>query len=170
MNKRYRCLVCEHIYDPAVGDPNSGIAPGTPFEQIPDSWSCPECGATKADFELDLRVAVRQAAAQYVEDSLGAGLDGLQLAARERRADKLHHRVHGAVHEVRIDAVPRVEGGLELGMISKVTSSAFSLQEAGPGRQVVGPRAQPAGDVRQRRSQPSIRIIANTARPMVVWP
>ncbi len=51
MNKRYRCLVCEYIYDPAVGDPDSGIPPGTPFTEIPDSWSCPECGATKADFE-----------------------------------------------------------------------------------------------------------------------
>jgi rubredoxin len=51
MNKRYRCLVCEHIYDPALGDPDSGIAPGTPFESIPDSWYCPQCGASKADFE-----------------------------------------------------------------------------------------------------------------------
>jgi rubredoxin len=51
MKKRYRCIVCSHIYDPALGDPDSGIAPGTSFEDIPDSWSCPECGATKADFE-----------------------------------------------------------------------------------------------------------------------
>ena len=51
MNKRYRCTVCQYIYDPAEGDPDSGIAPGTPFEQIPDSWYCPQCGASKADFE-----------------------------------------------------------------------------------------------------------------------
>ncbi|MFY0524227.1 rubredoxin [Archangium gephyra] len=51
MNKRYRCLTCQHIYDPAEGDPDSGIAPGTPFEQIPDTWYCPQCGASKADFE-----------------------------------------------------------------------------------------------------------------------
>lgn len=49
--KKYRCLVCEHIYDPAVGDPESRIAPGTAFEDIPDDWVCPDCGATKADFE-----------------------------------------------------------------------------------------------------------------------
>ena len=48
---QYRCLVCEHIYDPAQGDPDSGIAPGTAFEDIPDDWCCPDCGATKADFE-----------------------------------------------------------------------------------------------------------------------
>lgn len=50
-SKRYRCTVCEHIYDPAVGDPDSGVAAGTPFESLPDDWACPECGASKADFE-----------------------------------------------------------------------------------------------------------------------
>ncbi len=49
--KRYRCTLCFHIYDPAEGDPDSGIPPGTPFEQIPDTWTCPNCGATKADYE-----------------------------------------------------------------------------------------------------------------------
>jgi rubredoxin len=49
--KRYRCAVCEYVYDPAQGDPDSGIAPGTAFEDIPEDWACPECGATKADFE-----------------------------------------------------------------------------------------------------------------------
>ncbi|WP_437531249.1 rubredoxin [Sorangium sp. So ce726] len=49
--KKYRCLVCGFIYDPAVGDPDTGVAPGTSFEDLPDTWMCPECGATKADFE-----------------------------------------------------------------------------------------------------------------------
>ncbi len=49
--KKYRCLVCSHVYDPADGDPDSGVAPGTAFEDLPDDWSCPECGATKSDFE-----------------------------------------------------------------------------------------------------------------------
>ncbi len=44
-------MVCDHIYDPQQGDPDSGIAPGTPFESLPDSWVCPDCGAAKADFE-----------------------------------------------------------------------------------------------------------------------
>jgi rubredoxin len=43
--------MCNHIYDPAVGDPESGIPPGTPFEKLPESWGCPECGAMKEDFE-----------------------------------------------------------------------------------------------------------------------
>ena len=50
--KKYVCTVCNWIYDPAVGDPDGGIAPGTPFEAIPDDWACPLCGVTKEDFEL----------------------------------------------------------------------------------------------------------------------
>ncbi len=49
--RRYRCLVCAHTYDPAEGDPQGGIPPGTAFEDLPDTWVCPDCGATKADFE-----------------------------------------------------------------------------------------------------------------------
>lgn len=49
--KQYRCIICSHVYNPAEGDPDGGIAPGTPFEDIPDTWVCPDCGATKADFE-----------------------------------------------------------------------------------------------------------------------
>ncbi|HEU4406327.1 MAG TPA: rubredoxin [Polyangiaceae bacterium] len=49
--RRYRCVICGHEYDPAEGDPGAGIAPGTSFEDLPDSWFCPDCGATKADYE-----------------------------------------------------------------------------------------------------------------------
>ena len=49
--KKYRCVVCGYIYDPAIGDPDSGIAPGTPFEEIPEDWMCPVCGVSKEDFE-----------------------------------------------------------------------------------------------------------------------
>jgi rubrerythrin len=55
------CKVCSMIYDPAQGDPDSGIAPGTPFEAIPDDWTCPICGARKTSFvpyrEAELKVA-----------------------------------------------------------------------------------------------------------------
>ena len=49
--KKYICTVCEYIYDPAQGDPESGIEPGTAFEDIPDDWTCPHCGVGKEDFE-----------------------------------------------------------------------------------------------------------------------
>ncbi len=48
--QKYQCIVCGYIYDPTTGDPDSGIAPGTPFEDIPDNWKCPVCGITKKDF------------------------------------------------------------------------------------------------------------------------
>ena len=48
---RWLCVACGWVYDPAEGDPDSGIEPGTPFEDIPEDWMCPICGATKADFE-----------------------------------------------------------------------------------------------------------------------
>ncbi len=50
---KYRCTVCGYIYDPVKGDPDSGIAPGTPFEKIPADWVCPVCGATKDAFEKE---------------------------------------------------------------------------------------------------------------------
>ena len=48
---KYECSVCGYIYDPELGDPDGGIAPGTPFEDIPDDWVCPVCGAAKSEFE-----------------------------------------------------------------------------------------------------------------------
>jgi rubredoxin len=48
---KYVCTVCGYVYDPAEGDPDSGVAPGTAFEDIPDDWVCPLCGVGKEDFE-----------------------------------------------------------------------------------------------------------------------
>lgn len=49
--KKYVCKVCGYIFDPTVGDPDGGVAPGTAFEALPDSWVCPVCGAGKDQFE-----------------------------------------------------------------------------------------------------------------------
>lgn len=50
--QKYVCTVCGYVYDPEVGDPDSGIEPGTAFEDIPDDWVCPVCGVSKDMFEL----------------------------------------------------------------------------------------------------------------------
>jgi rubredoxin len=47
----WQCTICQYVYDPAEGDPENGIAPGTRFEDIPDDWVCPLCGAGKDSFE-----------------------------------------------------------------------------------------------------------------------
>jgi rubredoxin len=48
--KKYICDACGYIYDPAAGDPANGVPAGTAFEDIPEGWVCPECGAGKAEF------------------------------------------------------------------------------------------------------------------------
>ena len=48
---KYECDPCGYIYDPVVGDPENGIAPGTAFADLPDDWVCPVCGAEKSEFK-----------------------------------------------------------------------------------------------------------------------
>jgi len=50
--RKFVCQVCDHVYDEALGDPAAGLASGTRWEDIPDDWVCPDCGATKADFKV----------------------------------------------------------------------------------------------------------------------
>jgi rubredoxin len=50
--KKWQCIICGFIYDEAEGLPESGIAPGTRWSDIPEDWECPDCGAVKEDFEM----------------------------------------------------------------------------------------------------------------------
>jgi len=50
--RRWQCFYCGHVYDEAVGDEAHGVAPGVRFEDLPEDWICPDCGATKGDFYL----------------------------------------------------------------------------------------------------------------------
>jgi rubredoxin len=50
---KYVCTICGYIYDPEKGDPDEGIEPGTNFDNLPDDWTCPICGAGKEDFEKE---------------------------------------------------------------------------------------------------------------------
>lgn len=50
LTQKWICEACGMIYDPADGDPDGGVAPGTPFDDIPANWFCPVCGARKKDF------------------------------------------------------------------------------------------------------------------------
>jgi rubredoxin len=49
--EKWECIICGYIYDPEVGDPEAGVDPGTPFEDLPDDWVCPICGVSKDQFE-----------------------------------------------------------------------------------------------------------------------
>jgi rubredoxin len=48
--KKYQCDLCSYVYDPETGDPDNGVAAGTAFEEVPDDWVCPDCGASKDQF------------------------------------------------------------------------------------------------------------------------
>ncbi len=48
---KYECILCGYVHDPQKGDPENGIEPDTSFEQLPDDWVCPKCGAGKDNFE-----------------------------------------------------------------------------------------------------------------------
>jgi rubredoxin len=50
---RYVCTICGYVYDPEQGDPDNGVDPGTKFDDLPDDWECPVCGASKEDFEKE---------------------------------------------------------------------------------------------------------------------
>ena len=50
--KQYQCVVCGFIYDEAVGIPEDGIPAGTKWDDVPNTWECPECGVSKADFDM----------------------------------------------------------------------------------------------------------------------
>jgi rubredoxin len=50
---KYVCTVCGYVYDPELGDPDGGVAPGTKWDDVPDDWDCPVCGASKEDFEME---------------------------------------------------------------------------------------------------------------------
>jgi len=52
-HKKWVCIVCGYVYDEELGDPDHGIAAGTAWEDVPDDWECPECGAAKSDFEME---------------------------------------------------------------------------------------------------------------------
>ena len=49
---RYQCLTCGYVYEEALGDPVTGIRPGTRWEDVPDDWVCPECGTPKSEFDM----------------------------------------------------------------------------------------------------------------------
>jgi len=82
---KYICPACGYEYDPAVGDPDSGISPGTAFEDIPDDWVCPDCGVGKEDFEAVVSKEQSGPSDQASDQRkkiviIGSGIAGVTLA------------------------------------------------------------------------------------------
>ena len=74
--KKYKCTICKYEYDPAQGDPTQGIAPGTPFEQLPDDWKCPRCKKDKSFFEPVEEPKANPYAGTQTEKNLHAAFAG----------------------------------------------------------------------------------------------
>lgn len=97
--QQWLCIICGWIYDEKIGDPDSGIAPGTKFEDIPDDWLCPDCGVGKDDFELIESSCEPELAVPHHEDEpatdhvlapviiLGTGMAGYGVAKEFRKHD-----------------------------------------------------------------------------------
>lgn len=91
----YQCAICGWVYDEASGSPEEGIAPGTRWEEIPDDWECPVCGAGKGDFEMVPVVSDSSGAAPSVSAEakaaplviIGAGMAAYALAREFRKLD-----------------------------------------------------------------------------------
>ena len=60
---KYVCDVCGYVYDPAVGDPENGVAPGTPWEEVPEDWLCPLCAVGKDQLDVYKRQSYSRSAA-----------------------------------------------------------------------------------------------------------
>lgn len=84
--KKYKCMVCGYIYDPGEGDETQGIAKNTPFDKLPEDWTCPVCGATKDQFE-EIQVEDFQ---KILTDAMEIELNGIELykTASEKTDDK----------------------------------------------------------------------------------
>lgn len=52
-SRKWVCIICGYVYDEEAGDPDHGIEPGTAWEDVPEDWECPDCGANKTDFEME---------------------------------------------------------------------------------------------------------------------
>ena len=97
---RWECIVCGLIYDEKEGWPEDGIAPGTKWEDVPEDWTCPDCGVGKADFELipgsdaeDSAAASDDAESSAATSArhvvvIGSGLAGYGLVRELRRKDE----------------------------------------------------------------------------------
>jgi len=95
---KWECIVCGWVYDEAKGDPDSGIVPGTKWEDIPDDWVCPDCGVGKEDFEMiekgpdQEEAPVESLPEEEVTNApiivLGSGLAGYGVAREFRKYDQ----------------------------------------------------------------------------------
>jgi len=124
--KTYRCAVCGHIYDEASGDPEHGVAPGTRWEEVPENWVCPECGATKKEFEC-----VTENEADPSRQEIPAHPTSLDFNRKEATISHLPPALCKAILEQSADAVIFAdrEGNIQLWNLAAERMFGFSKED-----------------------------------------
>ena len=125
--RQYLCKACGYVYDEKAGDPDSGLPPGTRYEDIPDDWYCPICGVTKSDFVLcDAMscITTRQATTERVV----AGLHAFNQAQRTSRKPYLHDVVivgGGMAGWALVESLRRLSSSLSIAMVSDCDATRY---------------------------------------------
>jgi rubredoxin-NAD+ reductase len=140
--RRFICRACGLVYDEAQGDPDSGLAPGTRFEDIPDDWACPLCGVGKADFEPDEAAPLRRRASAAPSAArtraarhdagiviVGAGRAGWQMAQALRERDAqlpitIVTACHGDVYDKPLLSVALAKGLAPAALVKEASATA----------------------------------------------
>lgn len=112
--RQFICRVCGLIYDEELGDPDSGLAPGTRFEDIPDDWECPLCGVTKTDFELLVK---QQITINKVQQSTGPQEEGIVVVGA------------GMAGWSAVKAIRALDSDIPITMISACTANVYHKPE-----------------------------------------
>lgn len=144
--RQYICRACGLIYDEQEGDPDSGLAPGTRFEDIPDDWECPLCGVSKADFELFERPQANVAATVGPVQQTGIVVVGAGIAGWAT-----------------VEAIRALDGAVPVTLITACTGDRYHKPElslAFSRRQNAGQQVRESGAEAARRL--GIQLVANT--------
>lgn len=146
--RQFICRACGLVYDEAEGDPDGGLAPGTRFEDIPDDWSCPLCGVTKADFEPHDAAAVRRPASTRppVSSTAARDAEGIVILGAGRAGWEAASALRALDTAVPITIVSACRGDV----YDKPTLSIACARETPPERLVRESAADAAGRLRVR--------------------
>jgi rubredoxin-NAD+ reductase len=150
--RQFICRACGLIYDEAKGDADSGLAPGTRFDDIPDDWACPLCGVTKADFEPhDAQPRPRRAASSVARTNARRGDAGIVIVGAGRAGWQTAQALRELDAQVPITMVSACAADL----YDKPTLSVACAREIAPGQLVREAAAQAAQRLR-------VRLLART--------
>jgi rubredoxin---NAD+ reductase len=149
--RQFICKACGLIYDESKGDADSGLAPGTRFEDIPDDWACPLCGVTKADFEPHDAQTMPRRAASAVRPASRRGDAGIVIVGAGRAGWQMAQ----ALRELDPQTPITVVSACAADVYDKPTLSVAYAREIAPAQLVREPAAQAAQRLR-------VRLLANT--------